>query len=156
MKWKLTTTEERQREMSLAAKEARGEAEELLSQCSATDSHDQSSMVSVCITKIVREREREREQCTGVCALCTTALVVCISLQCGLGGPMVLDKTSGTYLNLEHGLCYHVKAQPKPYTLINNNHNNKKKLEAEAFKLCLNTTSCIFTHFFSYKYFHKI
>ena len=40
MKWKLTTTEERKREMSLAAKEARGEAEELLSQCSATDSHD--------------------------------------------------------------------------------------------------------------------
>ena len=80
-----------------------------------------------------REREREREQCTGVCAMCTTALAVCISLQCGLGGPMVLDKTSGTYLNLEHGLCYHVKAQPKPYTLINNNHNNKKKLEAEAF-----------------------
>ena len=40
MKWKLTTTEERKREMSLAAEEARGEAEELLSQCSATDSHD--------------------------------------------------------------------------------------------------------------------
>ena len=74
---------------------------------------------------------------------------------------MVLDKTSGTYLNLEHGLCFHVKAQPKPYTLINNNHNNNKKLEAAAllvtvFKFCLNTTTFIFTHFFTYKYFHKI
>ena len=62
MKWKLTTIEERKREMSLAAEEARGEAEELLSQCSATDSHDQSSMVSVCVSPKLRERERERER----------------------------------------------------------------------------------------------
>ena len=94
MKWKLTTTEERQREISLAAEEARGEAEELLSQCSATDSHDQSSMVSVCVSPKLRERERvvQWRVCTvhnGIAGVHFTSV--------WLGGPMLLDKTEGTY-----------------------------------------------------------